>query len=429
MPSAPSTYNEVINRLQRFAAGHYNLRSFTHGQIDLTETDKFPEFPWMHAVPITVNYAPGARVFVFEILFMDLPRDKEDKAWNQSEALSDTAQIAEDLINEIVNGHTLFGDDVLVSGQPVINLGIQEFTHVLTGSRLSVSIEVPNTWDACDIPASWTLGENGETGGPGDGPLLFQKSIIKADGIVTLVNDVLTPGNSYYYGTNSSGTKGWFVLPGVGGGAVDSVNGQTGVVVLDAGDVGADPAGSASTAQAFAIQRANHTGTQLANTISDFAATVRSTLLTGLAAGTNTPILATDQLLAALANLQAQISAPSAGIDYTSAAAVVGFSSLSTNSVRYSYDPFTKVCHVIFTFIGTSDATVVKFELPFTSIGIVQDNLAVGCTNNGFTSTTPGRINIVAGTSTCNVTRDRVTLAWTASGTKIAFGQFFFIAA
>lgn len=36
-------------------------------------------------------------------------------------------------------------------------------------------------------------------------------------------------------------------LGGGGGGAVDSVNGQTGVVVLDAGDVGADPAGSAST--------------------------------------------------------------------------------------------------------------------------------------------------------------------------------------
>ena len=31
-----------------------------------------------------------------------------------------------------------------------------------------------------------------------------------------------------------------------GGGAVDSVNGQTGVVVLDAGDVGADPAGTAA---------------------------------------------------------------------------------------------------------------------------------------------------------------------------------------
>ena len=35
---------------------------------------------------------------------------------------------------------------------------------------------------------------------------------------------------------------------GGGGGAVDSVNGQTGVVVLDAGDVGADPAGAAAQA-------------------------------------------------------------------------------------------------------------------------------------------------------------------------------------
>jgi hypothetical protein len=34
--------------------------------------------------------------------------------------------------------------------------------------------------------------------------------------------------------------------------------------------VGADPVGSAATAQAFAIQRANHTGTQTAATISDF---------------------------------------------------------------------------------------------------------------------------------------------------------------
>jgi len=37
-----------------------------------------------------------------------------------------------------------------------------------------------------------------------------------------------------------------------------------------AAQVGADPVGSASSAQAFAIQRANHTGTQTASTISDF---------------------------------------------------------------------------------------------------------------------------------------------------------------
>lgn len=42
-------------------------------------------------------------------------------------------------------------------------------------------------------------------------------------------------------------------MSGGGAGAVASVNGQTGVVVLTAGDVSADPAGSAATAQAAAI--------------------------------------------------------------------------------------------------------------------------------------------------------------------------------
>jgi uncharacterized protein YjlB len=40
---------------------------------------------------------------------------------------------------------------------------------------------------------------------------------------------------------------------GGGGGAVDSVNGQTGIVVLDSGDVGADPAGTAAAAVAALI--------------------------------------------------------------------------------------------------------------------------------------------------------------------------------
>lgn len=72
--------------------------------------------------------------------------------------------------------------------------------------------------------------------------------------------------------------------------------------------VGADPTGSAAAAQAFAIQRANHTGTQLASTISDFAATVRSTVLTGLSIATATAVVATDTILVAIGKLQAQIN-------------------------------------------------------------------------------------------------------------------------
>lgn len=54
--------------------------------------------------------------------------------------------------------------------------------------------------------------------------------------------------------------------------------------------------------------RANHTGTQLASTISDFTSTVRSTVLTGLSTATNSVITVSDSILSALGKLQKQIS-------------------------------------------------------------------------------------------------------------------------
>lgn len=52
--------------------------------------------------------------------------------------------------------------------------------------------------------------------------------------------------------------------------------------------------------------RANHTGSQLASTISDFASTVLSTLLTGISFVTGTAVVATDSVLVALGKLQKQ---------------------------------------------------------------------------------------------------------------------------
>ena len=54
--------------------------------------------------------------------------------------------------------------------------------------------------------------------------------------------------------------------------------------------------------------RANHTGTQPSSTISDFASTVRNTVLTGLSTATNAAITVTDTVLSALGKLQKQIS-------------------------------------------------------------------------------------------------------------------------
>lgn len=69
-----------------------------------------------------------------------------------------------------------------------------------------------------------------------------------------------------------------------------------------------DAAGSAASAQAFSIQRANHTGTQLANTISNFNTAAIAAPVTGVVFTDSTDVVSTDTLLAAIGKLQAQLN-------------------------------------------------------------------------------------------------------------------------
>lgn len=71
---------------------------------------------------------------------------------------------------------------------------------------------------------------------------------------------------------------------------------------------GVQAGATANAADAQLRDRATHTGSQTASTISDFAATVRATVLTGLSTATNAVITAADTVLSALGKLQAQIS-------------------------------------------------------------------------------------------------------------------------
>jgi hypothetical protein len=63
--------------------------------------------------------------------------------------------------------------------------------------------------------------------------------VLNADRLLRLVGDVASPGNSQYYGTNSSGSKGWHALPS-GGSSVQSPTGvfESNGAALTAGLIG-----------------------------------------------------------------------------------------------------------------------------------------------------------------------------------------------
>ena len=205
------SYNALIDRFHAFASGHFILKRFSHGQIEVSDLEKFGEYPFMHVVPSNVSYAKGTKTFSFQIVLADLPRDKEDKPEYQREVLSDLQRIAEDLVAEITNHRVLFGDLITVQNV-TLEPFLEEFQHTLTGWTISLDLLVPYYWDACSIPAEWN--DFFESGSGGTGSILTFIDSINRDenGNVSLVNDEETPAPNYYYGTNNEGVRGWYLL-------------------------------------------------------------------------------------------------------------------------------------------------------------------------------------------------------------------------
>ena len=211
------SYNVVIDRFKAFADGHYLIRRFSHGQIDKTDLEKDQQFPWMHVVPTSVTPSAGQRAYAFDIVFTDLPREKESNAEYQRESLSDCIRLAEDLLAEIRNGLTLFGSDVELLDNVSMQPFIEEYTHVLTGVTLSCTLVVPWNWSACDIPANYAPGGSGSGGTGGGGSSL----VLKVNGVNNVVQNVLdlVEGTGINITDNGDGSV-TFTNTGGGGGSV-----------------------------------------------------------------------------------------------------------------------------------------------------------------------------------------------------------------
>jgi len=243
-----NSYYIILNRLKAFANGHKLINTFTYHEIANFDITKNPHYPIMHAVPLSMNPSKGAIDYSFEITFADWVRAKEEKQENEVTVISDLHRCALDLCAEITNGNILFGDEVTIQGDAIITPFIDEFANTLSGVTLQITIRIPYDWSACDIPANWVDG-TGDI--PDFGGRSLTMDIYDEGNFVVAAREMNFVGSGVtvtYTGNRAIVT----INGGSGGGAVDSVNGQTGVVVLDASDVGADAAGSAASALASA---------------------------------------------------------------------------------------------------------------------------------------------------------------------------------
>jgi len=145
------TYNIIIAKLREFADNHALIRKFTHGQISQADLEKEDEFPFMHVVPNQFSIDAGQLTYSLEVVFADLPRDKELKTEYQRHSISDCVLLFADLVNEIENGQ-IFDESVIITKPITFTPFIEEFSNVLSGVQGSIDITVDYEWNACDIP-------------------------------------------------------------------------------------------------------------------------------------------------------------------------------------------------------------------------------------------------------------------------------------
>lgn len=215
MTSYNYSYNVLINRLEAFAAGHFLIKRFTHGQIDLADQLQDDQYPFMHVTPDTITPVQGGMQFGFMIMFADIPRDKEYKAEYQREVISDCVRLGQDLIAEVRNGLQLFGFDVQLVNNPTFEPFIEEYKNTVTGVAFTIQLEVPWDWSACDIPAVWTVG-GASSGGSGTGYGIT----LRTNGLDNAVQNILdlVEGNNITITDNGDGSVTIDAVGGGGGG-------------------------------------------------------------------------------------------------------------------------------------------------------------------------------------------------------------------
>lgn len=147
------SYNNIVETFEQFVENHFFLKTFSHGSQEDVDQGKNTEMPLIHLFYSGANYQDGQKTFTLEVFILDNPLDKEDKTSFQKEVISDSEKVAEDIINDITNGFNIFtwakGTTVLSASTQAIE---EETKNVLAGVLLSIGIQVPYEYDACDLP-------------------------------------------------------------------------------------------------------------------------------------------------------------------------------------------------------------------------------------------------------------------------------------
>jgi hypothetical protein len=166
------TYNNIVNRFEKFVADHLLLKTFTHGSPSGVDLEKFEVYPALHLVYTGATYENTSKEYSFEVYILDLPPDKAKKIENQTQLVSNAEQVAEDILADMMNGDNVFNFSDLYTVTNASTTPLEETTsNSLAGILLTISIEVGYTFDSCNAPLIGVTPSGSQTPSGGGGTI------------------------------------------------------------------------------------------------------------------------------------------------------------------------------------------------------------------------------------------------------------------
>jgi len=148
------TYKAIIQYFDSIADQHQQINSFTYGEINFFDKDKFTEYPALHITPTSTSIDDQVVVYGFDVIVFDRYNIESNKMRNEASCLSDSLLILQDLCKEITDGKYFINSDTLISME--LPVSAQPFIDTekdnCSGWATSFNVITPNEASACLIP-------------------------------------------------------------------------------------------------------------------------------------------------------------------------------------------------------------------------------------------------------------------------------------
>jgi hypothetical protein len=230
------TLKNIVEEFQTFVDNHFFLKTFSYGSPASVDLDKFTDYPLLHLVYNGSGYDENEKTYSFDLYILDAPPigvDPAGKDAYEKQAVTSAEQVSEDILADLENGGKIFqfayGYEIVSSRTVPL---MEQTSGLLTGVLFSLSIATPYLYDACNAPLTGSAPGGSSSPSSSITGVLRVREVDGSPNVADVDTIIVTNG------TLTDDGSGVVTLDtGGGGGAVDSVNGEIGVVVLDTDDI------------------------------------------------------------------------------------------------------------------------------------------------------------------------------------------------